>query len=62
MVAMFLPPAEQYVNAHPFCFHLYEVEAEHGDKRSPYAVPAMKNLLADFEKFDRNNPGGLEPF
>jgi hypothetical protein len=26
-VAMFLPPRAEYVNAHPFCFHLYEVEA-----------------------------------
>jgi len=26
MVAMFLPPQAEYVNAHQFCFHLYEVE------------------------------------
>lgn len=26
MVAMFLPPREDYVNAHKYCFHLYEVE------------------------------------
>lgn len=26
MVAMFLPPREQYVNVHRHCFHLYEVE------------------------------------
>ena len=28
MMTMFLPPAQEYVNAHPFCFHLYEVEAD----------------------------------
>lgn len=28
MMAMFLPPRSQYVNAHPYCFHLYEVEVE----------------------------------
>ena len=25
-VAMFLPPKAEYVNLHPNCFHLYEVE------------------------------------
>ena len=35
MVAMFLPPAEQYVNAHPFCFHLYEVESEEAEIAKP---------------------------
>ena len=28
MMAMFLPPMEEYVNAHRFCFHLYEVETQ----------------------------------
>lgn len=28
-MAMILPPKEQYVNIHNFCFHLYEIE---GDK------------------------------
>jgi hypothetical protein len=27
MVAMFLPPRTEYVNAHRYCFHLYEIEA-----------------------------------
>lgn len=26
MMAMILPPAEQYVNLNPYCFHLYEIE------------------------------------
>lgn len=26
-MAMFLPPRDQYVNLHRFCFHLYECEA-----------------------------------
>lgn len=25
MVAMFLPPRREYVNQHPYCFHLFEV-------------------------------------
>ena len=28
MVAMFLPPMEEYVNLHDYCFHLHQVEAE----------------------------------
>jgi hypothetical protein len=27
-VAMFLPPREEYVNAHQFCFHLHQVPDE----------------------------------
>lgn len=27
MMAMLLPPREQYVNVHERCFHLYEIEA-----------------------------------
>lgn len=30
MMAMFLPPRVQYVNAHKYCFHLYEVEEQPG--------------------------------
>lgn len=25
-MAMLLPPKEQYVNVHPFCFHLWEID------------------------------------
>jgi hypothetical protein len=28
MMAMFLPPRDQYVSLHKYCFHLYEVETE----------------------------------
>ena len=27
MMAMFLPPMEEYINEHRYCFHLYECEA-----------------------------------
>ena len=27
-MAMLLPPKEQYVNIHPNCFHLHEIEGE----------------------------------
>lgn len=27
-MAMILPPPEQYVNVHPNCFHLHEIETE----------------------------------
>jgi hypothetical protein len=27
-MAMILPPPEQYVNVHPNCFHLHEIEGE----------------------------------
>lgn len=28
-MAMILPPRSQYVNIHPNCFHLHEIEGEH---------------------------------
>jgi hypothetical protein len=28
-MGMILPPREQYVNLHPNCFHLHEIEGEH---------------------------------
>ena len=27
-MAMILPPPTQYVNVHPYCFHLHEIEGE----------------------------------
>lgn len=27
-MAMILPPPQQYVNLHPFCFHLHEIQTE----------------------------------
>ena len=28
-MAMILPPKEDYVNFHPYCFHLHEIEGDH---------------------------------
>jgi hypothetical protein len=30
-MAMLLPPRDEYVNAHPFCFHLWQID----DRRTP---------------------------
>lgn len=35
MVAMFFPPKEDYVNYHPFCFHLWEVQGSEVESHAP---------------------------
>jgi hypothetical protein len=30
-MALLLPPAQEYVNAHPYCFHLWQIQ----DRRAP---------------------------
>lgn len=35
LMAMLLPPKEEYVNVHPFCFHLWEIQGEEAAGYSP---------------------------
>jgi len=35
LMAMLLPPKADYINMHPFCFHLWEIQGEEAESHAP---------------------------